>query len=200
MILKKVSDLNHYEILNLAIAAAADEIQQAYLNATSIYSEDSIASYRALNPKEREWMLERIQEAYETLINTARRSEYDSKELNLTERDKKESKDKVNLKEKTVGRLPPIPARAPGRPTATPQFHARKITGANLRDIRKARGASLEEISEITKIRKSFLEAIEKQDISHFPAPVFIKGYLRAYAEALSLDPVEIIEKYVIEE
>jgi len=208
MIRKKVSELNHYELLNLDTFASCEQIQRAYLNSISIYSEDSIASYGAINGKERQWMLKRIQEAYDTLINAGRRAGYDSETLKLTGNERKESKavsshgagmdsGPVDLR---IGVTTAALAGDTRKNDPASYSCGRRITGANLRDIRRAKGASLEEISEVTKVKKFFLEAIEKQDVDNFPAPVFMRGYLKAYAKALALDPAEIIERYMAEE
>lgn len=207
MIRKRVSELNHYELLNLDTLSSSEQIQSAYLNSISIYSKDSIASYGALSDKERQWMLDKIQEAYSTLINTASRAEYDSEKLKLTSDERKKSPvvslrktgmDRGSINIRTGGTAAPAGKGKPHDPV--PQLSGRRITGANLRDIRMAKGATLDEISEVTKVKKSFLEAIEKQDVDNFPAPVFMQGYLKAYAKALALDPDEIMEKYMAEE
>lgn len=207
MIRKKVSELNYYELLNLDTSASGKQIEKAYLNSISIYSKDSIASYGAISDKERQWMLDRIQEAYNTLINATSRSGYDSEKLKLASNEQVESPtvslratgiDSGSINIRTSGTAAPA-----GNIEQSGQAHqlvGQRITGANLRDIRRAKGTSLEEISEITKVKKSFLEAIEKQDVDNFPAPIFMKGYLKAYAKALALDPAEIIEKYMAEE
>ncbi|MFP4482607.1 MAG: helix-turn-helix domain-containing protein [Thermovirgaceae bacterium] len=49
------------------------------------------------------------------------------------------------------------------------------------RQRREAKGLSLEEISEATKIHKRFLEAIEAGDIDRLPGLVFSKGFIRNY-------------------
>jgi len=207
MIRKRVSWLNYYELLNLDTFASNEQIQRAYLNSVSIYSKDSIASYGAISDKERQWMINRIQEAYDTLINSASRAEYDSEELKLTGNERKESRAPSlhgagmdgGAVDTGVGAMTE-PAANTKPDDSSAQLSGRRITGANLRDIRRAKGASLDEISEVTKVKKFFLEAIEKQDVDNFPAPVFMRGYLKAYAKALALDPAEIMERYMAEE
>ncbi|VAX14818.1 hypothetical protein MNBD_NITROSPINAE04-1031 [hydrothermal vent metagenome] len=207
MIRKSVSWLNHYELLNLDTFASNEQIQRAYLNSVSIYSKDSIASYGAISGKERQWMINRIQEAYDILINPASRAEYDSEKLGLAGHERKGSKALplhgagMDIGSVDIGAgatAPPARHSELNNPAAQPS--GRRITGANLRDIRRAKGASLDEISEVTKVKKSFLEAIEEQDVDNFPAPVFMRGYLKAYAKALALDPAEIMERYMAEE
>ena len=43
------------------------------------------------------------------------------------------------------------------------------------------------------------LEALERDDFSSIPAPIYGKGFLRLYAEYLELDPVPLIEDYLVQ-
>ena len=71
-----------------------------------------------------------------------------------------------------------------------------KVLGSYLREARELRGLSLEEIAQETKINKIFLEALEKEDWDVLPAEIYVRGYLRAYAEAVGLDPKEVLLRY----
>ncbi len=61
--------------------------------------------------------------------------------------------------------------------------------GEILRDARFRRNVSLEEAEYYTRIRKKYLIALEADDYSELPAPVYAKGFLEIYAEFLGLDP-----------
>jgi cytoskeleton protein RodZ len=71
-----------------------------------------------------------------------------------------------------------------------------KNLGEYLRAERLARGITLEQISADTRITVSMLQAMEEGDIDRLPAPVFTKGFLRAYAEQVGLDPDEVVMEY----
>ncbi len=75
--------------------------------------------------------------------------------------------------------------------TAAPSF------GDELRRERIVREVSLEEISAATKISLRLLSALESGDLAKLPAPVFIRGFIRAYCLHLGLDPVEKINTYL---
>jgi cytoskeleton protein RodZ len=49
-------------------------------------------------------------------------------------------------------------------------------------------GLSLKQVSEITKVRAKYLEALEEDDYGVIPGPTFVKAYLRTYASVLRLD------------
>jgi cytoskeleton protein RodZ len=69
--------------------------------------------------------------------------------------------------------------------------------GEQLRRERELRGISLREIADSTKIGKRFLEAIERNDLSILPAPVFTRGFVREYARYLGLDADEMVDRYM---
>ena len=65
--------------------------------------------------------------------------------------------------------------------------------GAALAAKRGERGLSIDQVAASTRIRPEQLRALEADDYTQFPAPVYAKGYLRAYAVFLGLDPAELI-------
>jgi transcriptional regulator with XRE-family HTH domain len=64
--------------------------------------------------------------------------------------------------------------------------------GAILQQAREARGVSLEEAERVTHIARRYLQGLEDEDFSVFPAPVFARGFLRNYSQYLGLDPDEM--------
>jgi transcriptional regulator with XRE-family HTH domain len=71
--------------------------------------------------------------------------------------------------------------------------------GEELRRSREVREVSLESIAAATKISVRYLTALEKGDYSRLPAPVFTRGFIRAYAGYLGLDPDEMVNGYLSE-
>ena len=69
--------------------------------------------------------------------------------------------------------------------------------GEELRRNRLVREVSLESIAKATKISVRYLEALERGDVSRLPAPVFTRGFIRAYAGYLGLDPDEMVNAYL---
>ena len=68
--------------------------------------------------------------------------------------------------------------------------------GEYLKNRREARKITLEEVAQVTKIRKPILEAIENNRHELLPTRVFIHGFLRTYASYLGLDESEVIKRY----
>ncbi len=69
--------------------------------------------------------------------------------------------------------------------------------GEELRRERLIREVSLDEISATTKISIRLLNALESSDIKKLPAPVFTRGFIRAYSRHLGLDPDEMVNAYL---
>ncbi|MCR2805080.1 helix-turn-helix domain-containing protein [Paenibacillus soyae] len=68
--------------------------------------------------------------------------------------------------------------------------------GALLRKAREQRGLSLDEIQELTKIRKRYLEAIESGDYSVLPGSFYVRAFVKNFSEAVGLDPEEVLRLY----
>ena len=65
--------------------------------------------------------------------------------------------------------------------------------GQQLRQTRQERDISLEQAARGTHIRLHYLQAIEAGDFSRLPSPVQARGFLRAYAGYLGLDPEPLL-------
>src|SRR5262245_18624489 len=68
--------------------------------------------------------------------------------------------------------------------------------GAYLRALRERQGVSIDEIARSTRVLHHYLEALESDDLASLPAPVFAKGFIRAYCQALGLPADEAITLY----
>jgi cytoskeletal protein RodZ len=67
--------------------------------------------------------------------------------------------------------------------------------GEQLRSAREAQKLGLNDIVDITKIRGDHLRALEDGNYGVFPAPVYIRGFVRTYATLLKLDTAQILEQ-----
>jgi cytoskeletal protein RodZ len=70
------------------------------------------------------------------------------------------------------------------------------MLGDMLRDAREAKGASLVDAERATKIRQKYLAALEEDNISSLPSPVYARGFLRNYAVYLGLDADEVMDVF----
>lgn len=68
--------------------------------------------------------------------------------------------------------------------------------GARLKEARLARGYSLEDLQNITKIQKRYLLGIEEGNYAIMPGSFYVRAFIKQYAEAVGLDADEILTEY----
>lgn len=68
--------------------------------------------------------------------------------------------------------------------------------GSYLQNHRRAQNIPLEAVSRATRIGMANLRRIENEEWDDLPAPVFVRGFLRAFAEAIGTDPEEALRRY----
>ena len=68
--------------------------------------------------------------------------------------------------------------------------------GETLRQARLDKSMSLADAARDTRIRRSYLEALEAEDVASLPPPVYTRGFVRTYAEYLGLNPQAMVDLY----
>lgn len=68
--------------------------------------------------------------------------------------------------------------------------------GALLKAEREKRGLSHDQVVEITRLRRHFIEALENEDWNNLPSSVFVRGFIRSYARTLNLDEEKVFDLY----
>ncbi len=68
--------------------------------------------------------------------------------------------------------------------------------GARLKEARLAKGLSLDDLQEVTKIQKRYLVGIEEGNYSIMPGSFYVRAFIKQYAEAVGLDPEEVLADY----
>ena len=69
--------------------------------------------------------------------------------------------------------------------------------GEQLRLAREARGVTLRQISDQTRISIRYLEAIEADDYKRLPGGIFNRSFIKAYAKQIGFDEKEAVEGYL---
>jgi cytoskeleton protein RodZ len=69
--------------------------------------------------------------------------------------------------------------------------------GEELRNARRARGITIEHISNVTKISPSVLRALEADDLAKLPGWVFTRGFLKSFAREVGLDPDRTVATFL---
>ncbi|HEX8919596.1 MAG TPA: helix-turn-helix domain-containing protein [Chloroflexota bacterium] len=68
--------------------------------------------------------------------------------------------------------------------------------GNLLRSARDKKGVSISQAAEVTRIRESYLEALEEGQFKLLPGPAYITGFLRNYASYLGIHPDDAVQEY----
>jgi curved DNA-binding protein CbpA len=71
------------------------------------------------------------------------------------------------------------------------------VTGSFLRSVREYKRVSSDEIMNILKISKNYLNALEEDDVARLPANVFVRGFVIQYAKALKLEHDKVATAYM---
>lgn len=207
--MKRLKDLNFYELLEVAFDASPFEVHQAYKEMVQLYHNDSLASYSFFSKEEREEILAKLDEAYSTLMDEKRRSLYDQSliELGILDKATQYQRDRTKLSLmhdvkrpaantalRIRDRLKPI---ASSNPVIQEILANDVLSGKDLKKIRDELGVSLEQIAEMVKVRIVYLHAIEDDQFEKTPSRIFLKGFLRAYAQCMGLDADIVASRYL---
>lgn len=68
--------------------------------------------------------------------------------------------------------------------------------GKLLTDARLKLGLEPQNVAEMLHLREYQIRALEADDFENLPEPTYVKGYLRAYCQLLSINPDKIIKMY----
>ncbi len=165
-----------YDVLELSFEASEEEIRRGHRRLRQAFADESIAGAGAWSSGERSAALLKLDEALKVLTNPALREAYD-------------------LSVSPPSRRISLAPRASVQPEALVAAQAlvdalspETIDGPTLRQVREARGLSLQEIAEQTRIRSLFLTAIEEESVAALPARVYVAGFVRQYLSRLGID------------
>ena len=207
--MRKLNDLNFYELLEVAFDVSPFEIHHAYKELFQLYHEDSLASYSFFSREEREQILAKLNEAYSTLMDEKKRSRYDQlliesgvlEEESQYQRDRKQLSLTPNSKHPNAETALRIRDRLKAIVSSNPVIQEilahDALSGSDLKKIRDELGVALEEIAETVKVRMVYLHAIEEDQFEKAPSRIFLKGFLRAYAQYIGLDADTVASRYL---
>ena len=186
-----------YDVLEVTTDASLNDIQKAYEKAKETYSPSSPALYSIFSQEEAQQLNRMIESAFSVLSHPERRSEYDKKITG--QKDFASNLDKIikdaEIVEKPISKN--LGQTAFGTYEINPDFeekikNAESFDGEFLQKIRHYKNVTLEQLSEKSKISKTYILAIESHDFSSLPAKVFVRGFVIQIAKLLKL-PEEYI-------
>jgi flagellar biosynthesis protein FlhG len=174
---------SHHDLLEVERGATDEEIRRAYKRAKDIYEPGAVAAHGLFSPAELAALSARLDEAYDVLLDPARRRPY---ELSIFPPEPTQA---VEAPARPEGDGP-----LPAPPEITPDTD---FTGSILRQVRESQGLRLEDISQRTKVGQPYLSAIETEDFGTLPAAVYVRGFVAEMAKVLKLDAAQVARTYV---
>jgi len=73
---------------------------------------------------------------------------------------------------------------------------SRETFGPDLKRIRLRRGVSLAAIATTTKVAEELWDDMERNDFTRWPAGIYARAYLRAYAAQIDADPETVVDEF----
>jgi len=184
---------SHYDLLEVAPTASFEDIRRANRRIRDVYGAESIAIAGLYDPAGLEAVHRRLDLAYTTLMDAAKRKEYDQELF----------PDGIPMAagaaagDVVVARIERVEIPAELRPPMPELGPRTSYTGPVLRQVREALGIELRELAERSKIGMAYLTALEADDFARLPAPVYVRGFLTEYARMLGLEPDRVKDTYL---
>jgi flagellar biosynthesis protein FlhG len=188
---------SHYELLEVPPTASFEDIRRANRRIRDIYGAESIAISGLYDPASLEAVHRRLDLSYTTLMDAAKRKEYDMELFPDGVPMPVTPSVHADLPAPRPAAKVDDPATLAVRPAMPEISPATEFSGPLLRQIREAIGVELREIAERSKIGMAYLSALEGEAFSKLPAAVYVRGFLAEYARALGLDAERVKQTYL---
>jgi curved DNA-binding protein CbpA len=218
--IKKIEDLNYYELLEVSVTATAQQIHKAYERVRRVYEPNSIALYSLFTPDETAAIHQRIEEAYRTLVYEDNRRRYDATLRNRDEIPELEpappppsiskyqtspaqpalplqSENHYTTADAPPPPFAPVPDRSAQEEISPVSPFIAEFTGPVIKVLREQRGLTIRNIADSTKVGSRYLEYIEEENYAKLPARPYLRGFLGLYAKALGYEPDRMISDYL---
>lgn len=183
----------HYDAIEVDRGAGEHEIRRATRRVQEVFGGQTHATVELSRPEPLTRILERASEAHNVLLDRKSKRDYDRKLI------REEGASSFFVR--PFGERPAVPTSesevkpAPSTPPVPPPEEG--VTGAWLKQMRQHGGLTLDDMSDISKVSTSYLAAIEDEAFPILPAPVYVRGFLIAYARALNLQPEAVARSFL---
>ena len=169
-----------FVLLGLEPQATSREIREAYRKRIALFDPSSPVLYGLYTEAEAQHLVDRLREAYQVWMDARQLSPLDS----LSDEP---------VSDDLFERIPDlVDEEGLGEPELIQAYD-----GPALARIRAARGLSLENIAQRTKIAMFTLRSIEADNFKDLPAPVYLRGFLKQLATLLGLNPNLVVQTYM---
>ncbi|MCX5732366.1 MAG: helix-turn-helix domain-containing protein [Deltaproteobacteria bacterium] len=193
--MKRFLEQNFYDLLEISPSATPEEILRAYERARTLYGPGSLAAYALLSPEEAATLARRIEEAGDVLIDPETRASYDARLPAEEVRPARPPPEPPTPPPPPPPAPPPAPSEAMERPFVPPEGAV--WTGELLRQAREARGLTVPQLAERTKVSRLHIECVEGDRFDQLPVQVYLRGIVMCLARELRLDGQKVARSYL---
>ncbi len=208
--MKDLDNRTFYEVLQVPEDADVGDIKRAYLDALAMYDDDALVTYSLFSEQQRTEILKSIEKAYDTLIDEKKRARYNQMLANSGQSTTTADVERVGKQFDLVS-YALHQSKADGldawvrmkmtdgqiKEMVDTLLDQDLISGAELKRLRSAFGIELSEIYEVTRISRTMITHIEEDHYDALPAQIYLKQFLRSYAEIFQIEPEHIIDGYL---
>ncbi|MFW2388162.1 MAG: helix-turn-helix domain-containing protein [Polyangiales bacterium] len=180
---REVPPSSHHDVLEVERGATDEEIRRAFKRMCAVFDTENLVTFGLFDEAGLETARSRIDEAYDVLLDPARRRPYEMSVFPEAE----ETRAHTEEEQTPSAELPPAPSITPDS----------EFSGALLRAVRESQGTSLDQINERTKVGINYLRCIEEDDFEGLPAAVYVRGFVTEFAKCLRLDPEQVSQSYL---
>ena len=160
-----------YARLGLIPGASTREVERSFRELRDLYSDESLATYSLLEYAERQEKLESLQDAYDRILQS--RLHLGSEEGGTV----------IVVDEHHL--LPESMVCVDADPRTMP--------GLFLKQLREARGLSVKDVAQRTKVGSYQLQGIEEHRFEILPAPVYLRGFIKEFSRVVEAPDAELI-------
>ena len=194
--------LDYYKILEVSPEADQEQIYFAYQRAQTTYSLSNPDIFKVFSQDEALAWLDLIEEAYAIIGSPNSRRVYDQEQRDTTDTPSLQldteatpSAQETNLPE---GHGTTRVSQYLISPVMEANIEKQEVfDGLFLKKIREYKNIALTDFSKITCIAIRHLYAIENNNFSVLPAPVFVRGYIIQYCRILDLDEKKVVSSFM---
>ena len=201
---------NYYDILDVPVQASHSDVLFAYKRAKSTYSPGNPKIYEVFTKEEADAWNDLIEEAFHVIGNPQTRARYDQsffkKAPRVVATDLFNFKNESPVEAPTKETVKPLKAGWARTPLSEYQINPDMesliekqdvFDGLFLKKIREYKAIDVNAFSKKTCIALRHLYAIENNNFSVLPAPVFVRGYIQQYCRILGLEESRVVKSFL---
>ncbi len=190
--MKGILEQSFYELLEVAPSATPEEIERGWERARVLYGPRSLAAYTLLTPDVAAVLARRIDEAHVVLLDAEARAAYDARHPTEESRNPRPTPAPEPV---ILVAAPPPPPVEPPKPFVPPEGAA--WSGELIRKAREARGLTVVQLADRTKLSRAQIELVEGERFDLLPVAVYLRGIVMCIARELRLDGQKVARSYL---